>query len=280
MQPSAVGLTSGFPSPFTFSQSSLQDYSDCPRRFQLRYIEKMSWPAVESEPVAEFERRQQEGRQFHRLVQQRLLGLPPEKLSEFAVGPNLQRWWRNYLATDFGMIGSAQHTEFALSCPIGHHRLLAKYDLVAIRDEDAVIYDWKTYARRPRDESLAARWQTRVYRALLARAGAQLSPNPPLDPERIVMIYWFADFPSEPAGFRYDSGQLKRDWSALEKLLEEISSAKNFPLTDDRNLCRFCVYRSYCGRGQVAGDLKESEDESDGATAFDVDFEQIGEIEF
>lgn len=280
MQPSVLALTSGLPSPFTFSQSSLQDYSDCPRRFQLRYIEKLSWPAVESEPVAEFEHRQEEGRQFHRLVQQHVLGLPPERLSELAAGPNLPRWWQNYLSVDFGMTGSTLHTEFSLSSPLGEHRLLAKYDLVAIHDEEAVIYDWKTYARRPSDESLAARWQTRVYRALLARASSHLTPNQALDPKRIVMLYWFSDFPSEPARFRYDPEQLKRDWSALEKIVEEISAAKDFPLTDDRKTCRFCVFRSYCGRGQAAGDLHESEDESDGAVAFDLDLEQIGEVEF
>jgi hypothetical protein len=280
MQPSAASITNELPSPFSFSQSSLQDYSDCPRRFQLRYLEKLSWPAVESEPVAEYERRQQEGRQFHRLVQQHLLGLPPERLAELAPGPNLPRWWQNYLSVDFGMAGSTFHTEFSLSSPLGEHRLLAKYDLVAIRDEEAVIYDWKTYARRPRDESLAARWQTRVYRALLARAGSHLSPNLALDPKRILMLYWFADFPSEPARFRYDPGQLRRDWSALETIVAEISSAKDFPLTDDRNMCRFCVFRSYCGRGQVAGNLRESEDESEGTAAFDLDFEQIGEVEF
>lgn len=230
--------------------------------------------------MAAFERRQEEGRQFHRLVQQHLLGLPLERLSELAVGPDLQRWWQNYLSADFDIRDSSQHAEFSLSSPIGQHRLLAKFDLVAIGDKDAVIYDWKTYAHRPRDESLATRWQTRVYRALLARAGAHLGPDLLRDPKRIVMIYWFADFPSEPASFRYDQAQLTRDWSALETLVEEITSAKDFPLTEDRNMCRFCVYRSYCGRGRVAGDPNGAEDESDGATAFDLDFEQIGEIEF
>ena len=67
---------SSLPDRFTFSQSSLQDYTDCPRRFQLRYIEQLKWPAVESEPVLDNERRQQEGQLFHRLVQQHRIGLP------------------------------------------------------------------------------------------------------------------------------------------------------------------------------------------------------------
>jgi hypothetical protein len=69
------------PSPFTFSQSSLQDYSDCPRRFQLRYIEQLQWPAVEAEPVMENEHHQQEGQLFHRMVQQHRIGLPDGKLA-------------------------------------------------------------------------------------------------------------------------------------------------------------------------------------------------------
>jgi len=36
---------SNLPAPFTFSQSSLQDYYDCPRRFELRYLSRLIWPA-------------------------------------------------------------------------------------------------------------------------------------------------------------------------------------------------------------------------------------------
>ena len=66
---------STLPFGFVFSQSSLQDYNDCPRRFQLRYIEKLHWPAVEMEPALENEHRQQEGQLFHRLVQQHIIGI-------------------------------------------------------------------------------------------------------------------------------------------------------------------------------------------------------------
>ena len=40
---------------FGFSQSSLQDYSNCPPHFQLHYLDRMAYPAAESEPALENE---------------------------------------------------------------------------------------------------------------------------------------------------------------------------------------------------------------------------------
>ena len=66
----------------------------------------------------------------------------------------------------------------------------------------------------------------------------------------------------------------------LKKLLKKFHSAKEFPLTEDEKMCRFCVYRSYCNRGTQAGQIEEAEAEMESEAAFDVNFEQIGEIEF
>jgi hypothetical protein len=258
----------------------LQDYTDCARRFQLRYIERLNYPAVESEPALENERHLQEGEYFHRLVQQSLLGLPDEKLQRLANSPDLERWWSNFARHRPVLEGYTLFPELGLSAPLGKYRLVAKYDLVAIRDGHAVIYDWKTYRKRPRPEWLSARLQTRVYRALLVQAGAQLNGDQPIGPEKIDMVYWFADFPTEPITFSYDAGQFKRDWDGLVKLADEIASAEIYPLTDDRQKCLFCTYRSYCERGDHAGDSAEAEAEMDAEELFDVNFEQIGEIAF
>jgi CRISPR/Cas system-associated exonuclease Cas4 (RecB family) len=271
------------PAQFTFSQSSLQDYADCPRRFQLRFLDRLLYPAAESEPALENERHQQEGQYFHRLAQQYLLGIPAEKLARLANTPNLGRWWENFSSFSrtslTGLTGL--FTEMTLSAPIGDYRLVAKYDLIAITEEEKiVIYDWKTYRKRPRDEWLSARWQTRVYRALLVAAGSQLIGGKPIAPERCEMVYWFANHPGEPARFPYNESQYKRDWDALVKLTEEIRTASSFPLTDDRQMCSYCTYRSYCDRGIQAGNLDAIEAEMEAESLFDVNFEQIGEIEF
>jgi len=268
----------------TLSQSSLQDYVDCPRRFQLRYVDRLSYPAIESEPTLENEKHQQEGEYFHRLVQQYLIGIPAEQISKMANTPNLQRWWENFLTskdlTGFKNLSGLTLPEATLSAPLGGFRLLAKYDLIAIAQNKVTIYDWKTYRKRPRNEFLAARMQTRVYRALLVHAGAHLNNGQPFEPEQIEMVYWFSDFPNDPARFTYTSTQYKRDWDTLLKLSDEIKSASSYPLTDDRTKCSYCPYRSYCERGVRAGDIDQAETEMEAEELFDVNFEQIGEIAF
>ncbi len=271
-------LTNEFLSNFTFSQSSLQDYADCMRRFQLRYMERLQWPAVETAPALENERRQLEGQQFHRMVQQSLIGLPAAKLARMASTPDLLRWWGNFLAHGPKLDGFNLYTELTLSAPVGGQRLMAKYDLVAVKPgEQAIIFDWKTYHKRPKDEWMAARLQTKVYQALLVVAGGHLNGGQPLEPEQVEMVYWYADFPTEPSKFPYKASQHKRDWGGLLKLVSEINAKKSFPMTDDEKKCSYCLYRSYCDRGVAAGELDDIETELSG---IQISLEQIQEIEF
>jgi RecB family exonuclease len=271
-----------FPANFVFSQSSLQDYMDCPRRFSLRYLKQLDYPAEEMEPALENERRLQEGEYFHRLVQQSLLGLPAEKLARLANTPDLARWWQNWEAFRHtaGFERAQIFPEWTLSAPLGEFRLLAKYDLIVLSEDKIWIYDWKTYHRRPRNEWLAARWQTRLYPALLCLAGHHLNDGQPIQPEQIEMIYWFTNFPAEPASFPYRSAQFQRDQNALRKLIAEIANTSEFPPTEDTQRCRFCSYRGYCDRGAEAGDLNEAEVDMEAEEWFDVNFEQVGEIAF
>ena len=234
---------------------------------------------MESEPALINERRQQDGRLFHRLVQQQIIGIPPENISRQASSADVQRWWENYQAHPNTLAGYVLHTELTLSAPLaGSFRLLAKYDLLAVQaGKKLLIYDWKTYARRPRDETMLTRWQTRVYRALLVLAGTHLNGDDPIHPEQITMIYWYADYPAEPARFSYSVTQFDRDREALGRMVAEIAASMDFPRTDEEKKCSYCVYRSFCDRKVVPGvdELLESELEEPR-----IDLEQIQEISF
>ena len=171
-------------------------------------------------------------------------------------------------------------TEASLSAPLNEHRLTAKFDLIAIKDGRAIIYDWKTYHKRPKNEWMSVRLQTRVYQYLVASAASHLNNGQPIKPENIQMIYWYTDFPQEPAVFPYSEVAFKRDKTGLKKLITEINQAQVFALTEDEKKCAFCSYRSYCSRGKSAGNWQDAELETDPETSVELNFEQINEIEF
>ena len=295
------------PLPTDFSQACLQDYVDCRRRFQLRYLLKVAWPALESEPVMVNEQAMQQGSRFHRLIQQHLLGIPVERLTELAQGEDLSRWWHNYRifsenpAGPLRSSGASTRPEITLSARLNDIRLIAKYDLLLVLPDGRIkIYDWKTSSRRPKRKWLLERLQTRVYPYLLVQAGAFLnqqtsladksivSTRPAIQPEQIEMIYWFAEYPNEPEKIVYNSSQYQQDEQYLKSLLAEIASLKEdeFDLTPDEDRCRFCTYRSLCERGVEAGNLNDivdnelSPDDISTALTSDFDFEHIAEISF
>jgi CRISPR/Cas system-associated exonuclease Cas4 (RecB family) len=281
------------PTDFQFSQGSLQDYVDCPRRFQLRYIQRLAWPAVEVEPALENERHLQQGAAFHRLVHQHLLGLSLERLSSAITDEDLRRWWHNYLESAPVDPSASLYPEVVLSAPVSGHRLVAKYDLIAVgpvlseaegHGQRVVIVDWKTSRKRPRRKWLDERLQTKVYPYLLVQAGSHLNAGQPLQPEQIEMIYWFANFPRDPERFPYKAAQYEADGDDLASLIEEIKDLEegDFSLTTQERHCRYCPYRSLCQRGVRAGSFDEMEDELEWGDDFEIalEFEQIAEIEY
>ncbi len=279
------------PENFQFSQGSLQAHVDCPRLFQLRYIERLAWPAPEVEPALDNERYMQLGSDFHRLVQQFLIGIPTERLEQTAAQDlRLAQWWQNFQANGPNLSGYTHHFEKTLSGKMGDFRVVAKYDLIGVEDvreesqRKVVIYDWKTSRKLPKREWQEKKLQTLVYPYLLVKAGDQLNGGQPITPEQIEMVYWFSNFPTAPMKFRYDLEKFKADETYISGLGEKIKglSEDEAPKTENEKRCKFCVYRSLCNRGVSAGTLDELEDDLDEVDGFDfeLDFEHITEIEF
>jgi hypothetical protein len=274
------------PADFAFSQHSLQDYVDCARRFSLRYVERLAWPAIEAEPVAEHDRQLRVGSLFHRMVHQHILGVPLDRLTPAAdVDPDLRIFWQNYLEASPGDLPGRRLPEKTLLLPFAGFLLEAKPDLLVISPEGkATIFDWKTADRLPRRDWLQRRMQTRVYRFVLLQAGHGLNGGKAFAAEEISFVYWYAAFPEGQFRFDYNAGLADEDEAVLRERVEEIAgrSADDFPMTPDIRRCRFCVYRSYCDRGESAGDLGDIDEipEPGESSHIDLDFDQIAEIEF
>lgn len=270
------------PPEFTFSQNNLQDFIECPRRFELRYLLRQPWPAIQSQPVLEHEQHLRRGEIFHQMIQQHQIGLPVERISAQAYDQTLLAWWEDYLGSQPHPLPERRFVEHILQTTFGNYRFLAKFDLIAIQPgEKMIIVDWKTGRRKPPRSILSRRIQTRLYPFLLWKCSGALDKTTPYSPEQIEMIYWFTADPLSPEHFPYSRKQAERDGEYLLELVQEIEQDARtfFPLTSQEQRCSLCVYRSLCNRGITAGSAEDEMDEEVDDERLDIAFDQIGETE-
>lgn len=284
------------PTGFAFSQSSLQAFEDCPRRFWLTYVQQLPWPALEVSPIQEHERLMRLGEAFHRLVERREIGMDGDLLAANLDRP-LADWFNAYLRhrpTDLPSEFVEVEKVLAITeTTQSTFRLAAKYDLIAAEPNGrVVIVDWKTARRRTDPATLRRRIQSWIYPFILVEASATL-PSGPVRPEQVEMRYWFTAAPAQPIIFRYDAAQHQENRQKLNYLLEKIlsgSGEQQFPKIADTDLnrkrfCNYCIYRSRCNRGIFAGDLEElMDDESffavDLDKALEFTLDDVGELAF
>ncbi|NMB53391.1 MAG: PD-(D/E)XK nuclease family protein [Leptolinea sp.] len=272
------------PDDFIFTQNNLQDFIDCPRRFQLRHLLKMSWPAPVSEPMEENERLILLGTQFHKMVYQYYLGIPEEKIAHGIREMDLNEWWQAFRQNPPQGIPENHRPEIEVSMPFEGYRLAAKIDLLAVeKGARAVVVDWKTNHRLPREAFLRERVQSLIYPYLVITTGTILNDYRPFNPSQVSMIYWFPAFPDQAVTLRFNQDWVDKTRLFLTNLVKDISRMDReiFPLTADEKKCQFCRFRSLCERGTVAGSLTDEADDSPEEDLFpDIDFSEIEGISF
>ncbi len=271
---------------FRFSSQSLQDYVECQRRFALRYIQKLDWPAEESSPYLAFEQFRQNGNQFHTCSDQYFHHVAPQAIEKQILDDDLRLWWGNFLqfiaTKDFNFSTS----EILFQTSLNERVLIAKFDLLVMQTNgNFTIYDWKTIAgrKKPKRNTLAEKMQTHIYPYVLCKSTNLIDRQPAIQPSQVELIYWFPQFPDQPESFPYSSIQMQADEKTITALMNEIcqKATDDFPKTEDESRCRFCVYRSYCGRGKQAANIFEGETEFDfDLSDLDLDIEKVEEISY
>jgi hypothetical protein len=272
--------------PLILNQASLQAYLDCPRKYELDYLNNTSWPAAPSSPLAKYETLTELGNRFHQLCQQFFIGLDPQLISSAISDPALFELWQAFLPYGQTLLKSPVLAEQILRIPFKNHFLVAKFDLIVkASPSEYLIIDWKTSSSKPNRNQLANRVQTFLYPFIFKEGGSDLFSGEPISSSAVKLSYWYplADKPEEI--FPYSDSSHKDIYqkiSGLIKLIEDrIDSNSDFPLTDDLKLCNHCHYRSFCERGSRAHSLPPGVDlESEDLSNMHYDLDLIGEIEF
>lgn len=246
----------------TLSQHKLRDLLACRRRFQLRYLEQLSWPI---EPL--YDRAQETralGQRFHQILHRHFLGLPVDE--DVAGDQQLRRWWQVFQKKGPQIPTGRLFPELSLTAPIGRHLLTGRFDLLVLGEGRAQIFDWKTNARRPPKTKLQEALQTRFYLALAAEGGSALKQA--LEPEQISLSYWYVNDPEEMVTINYSQDRHVENWAYLKEsvagLERLLAAGGDWPLTDDLGHCSQCAYQVYCDRIVDSLDLGEWELEDEG----------------
>jgi len=266
-----------------YSQKKLQDFLDCPRRYELKYLLTQPWPAIQSEPVLEFEKHMVLGQQFHLMAQQYFSNLDENIISDQIQSGELKRWWHSFLPFAKELIEIPHKAELELIAQFNGNRLIGILDLLLIHpDQKFTIIDWKTNKQRLSKTYLQNHIQTRLYPLILQKAGKYINNKLEIEPYQIEMIYWFPEFPNSPVSFTYSMESFQKDCSFIQNIIDSIESttAGSFQKTIQEKHCKFCNYRSLCDRGVTAG-IVESDETIDWQKEIDeIDLSQIGEIAF
>jgi PD-(D/E)XK nuclease superfamily len=229
------------------SQGHLKVLTECPRKFEHTYLDLLAAPVAPEQRI-----KMQWGSDFHRLMQQRELGLPIEPF--LAAEPQLGQAVQNLLAVAPDLFTPdpqvVRDSEQVRTLLIKDYLFTAIYDLVLL-GETAQIIDWKTYGTPRNLEQLAQDWQTRLYLYIMA----ETSDYPPA---AISFTYWFVLNQPQPqsAQFPYSEALHQQTHQELQQILEQLDRAlanyqhqQHFPqVSIDSQLCTNCHFASRCDR--------------------------------
>ncbi|MBP7213442.1 MAG: PD-(D/E)XK nuclease family protein [Anaerolineaceae bacterium] len=250
-------MTNLMSSNFVFSQSSLQTFDYCPRRFYLRYLKKLVWPAqMVSEQNQSKDR--DSGVRFHQLIHQYFLGFELEtlrKIADYDSDSRMAVWFENFLQSPFAHLPGTLNPESSFKTEIAGYQLIAKVDLLQIHENQIKIYDWKTSQHLPKASNLLKQAQSQVYPLVISRA---IEPKS----QKLSLIYWEANFPDQTIELESNSSDWQKFENDLSNQISEIVSLKEeeFVMTDDKQKCGWCEYRSFCHRAVSAEQADESYD--------------------
>lgn len=247
---------------FVFSQSNLNTFDYCRRRFYLRYIKQLIWPAqLVSDQQYTLDR--DAGLRFHRLVHQYFLSFDTDllrKVAETDPDPNIAVWFDTFLSSQMSRLEGKLFPEAQYTTTIAGHSLIAKVDLLQIDSGKVNIYDWKTSKQLPKRHTLQKNLQSKVYPLVISHVFNKDKNGPNIG--TLTMLYWEANFPEQTI----EINTSQADWQSSEDEITEIIqfilslNEEEFPATPEIRKCLWCEYRSYCQRGaeaQSSEDMQE-----------------------
>lgn len=206
----------------SFSPNMFKTFADCPYRYYLKYVKKLSIP----QPASYFEK----GKKIHALANYYLRG---DDISKIIKGLTKEETvvWNKLFQNEFFQKNYVK-SEYNLSCKIGDYWIGGRLDALMLDGEDYFILDYKTGSIPKTPET---DFQTMVY---LICADRKLENYNSLK-------FVYIDLKTDRNYVIELTSERKEIYeNALKNACEIISKTEEYPPKTDR--CTFCEYSKLC----------------------------------
>lgn len=207
---------------YSYSPNMLKTFADCPYKYYLKYIRKISIP----QPASYFEK----GKKIHALANYYLRG---DDISKIIKGLNEEEMtvWNMLFNNEFFQMSYVK-SEYNLSCKIGEFWIGGRLDALMRNGEDYYILDYKTGSipKNPQQD-----FQTMVYLICADRKLKQYNS----------LRFVYIDLKNNHNEVIELTPETRKDYEkTLEEVCKYISYTEEYPQKTER--CRFCEYLKMC----------------------------------
>lgn len=232
-----------------FSQTQIQDYLFCPRRYFLSHIQKITWPEPVSPSFEKIEESNRQGKAFHLFINRLIQGVSYKELISQVYETDLNQWLKNFKKYNPLPDNAKIFSEIEISAIFAEILWIGYMDAVAFLPDKIQIFDWKTSRRVGDPKVLLNSPQTRLYCFLMMQNHQNfLNFSGNISPDQIEMVYWYARFPSDPIHLQYSAELYDKDLVYFKDMAEKLcyDDRANYPQTLQQNNCRFCRFQTFC----------------------------------
>jgi CRISPR/Cas system-associated exonuclease Cas4 (RecB family) len=219
---------------FYYSQSSLGTYIECPRKFRYKYIE--GWKENIESGLKE---KIKLGIDFHILAERYFNGIDDYF---YVKDPQLLKWI-NTLKDNFSENFNYK-SEYEIKLNLNNIKIMAKYDLLVIKDDTIGIIDFKTNENLYKNLDISNSIQAQLYLLILAKSVKKIFLNAKL--ENISMEFFQLNFPKDKKKIKIKKKNLEKIEKNIFNLIKKIKKDKVFLKTENHKTCENCGFKEVC----------------------------------
>ncbi|MGL4912510.1 MAG: PD-(D/E)XK nuclease family protein [Romboutsia sp.] len=240
---------------FKYSQNSINTYKSCPLKFKYKYIERINWKHDDIES-REYYDSLKFGTEFHLLCERYFSNIPLG--ITISTNPKFVKWIEKVKKLVPIEDRFIYLPEYEVRYNLNNIILIAKYDLVVIKENTIEIWDWKTENKKVDYKNAEGRMQTIIYMFLAKEVIPKLF-DINIDTKNIKMKYYQPEFDEQGVSISYSDEKHNINKNTIVSYIDKIQNTKyeeeqenyKYDLVKNKKHCTYCEFNKLCNNQDI-----------------------------